>query len=84
MYQYEVRFQGIHFKQGKVIPREQTEEEKAEIEASKAQKKPVAPVKGGAPPIVDQGAIEQLHRDIKAKNEKNEQLKSEWASLTTN
>lgn len=46
MYQYEVKFHGIHLKGGKMIAREQTEEEKAEVEASKAQKKPAAPAKG--------------------------------------
>jgi hypothetical protein len=46
MYQYEVKFHGVHFKAGKMIAREQTEEEKAEIEAAKTQKKPPAPTKG--------------------------------------
>lgn len=40
-----------HFKGGKVIPREQTEEEKNEIEASKAKKAP--PAKGAKPVEVD-------------------------------
>ena len=37
-------------KGGKLVPREQTEEEKAEVEAAKVNlKKPPAPVKGQAP-----------------------------------
>jgi hypothetical protein len=84
MYQYEVKFHGIHLKGGKMIAREQTEEEKAEVEASKAQKKPAAPAKGQAPPAVDPAVLEQLREDIKARNEKNEQLKEDWESLTNN
>ena len=85
MYQYEVKFHGIHLKGGKMIGREQTEEEKAEVEASKAQgKKPPAPAKGQAAPAVDPAVLEQLKEDIKARNVKNEQLQSEWESLTNN
>lgn len=42
-----------------MIAREQTEEEKAEVEASKAQgKKPPAPAKGQAPPVADPAVLE--------------------------
>jgi hypothetical protein len=42
-----MRFHGVHLKAGKMLAREQTEEEKADIEAAKAQgKKPPAPAKG--------------------------------------
>jgi len=67
-----------------MIAREHTEEEKAEVEASKAQKKPAAPAKGQAPPAVDPAVLEQLKEDIKTRNEQNEQLKTEWESLTAN
>lgn len=58
MYQYEVKFHGIHFKGGKSYARESTEEEKAEIEAAKAQKKPAPPVKGQVAPVLDAAALE--------------------------
>lgn len=53
MYQYEVKFHGVHFKGGKGFAREATEEEKAEIEAAKALKKPAAPAKGQVAPVID-------------------------------
>ena len=82
-FSYEVRFHGIHFKGGKIIPREQTEEEKAEADAAKNQKKPAAPAKGGAP-AQDQATIDQLKADIQAKNESNDILREEWQALSTN
>lgn len=60
MYQYEVRFHGVHLKGGKMIAREQTEEEKEAIEAAKVQKKPAAPAKGQAPQAVDPAVLEKL------------------------
>ena len=75
---------GIHLKGGKMIAREQTEEEKEAIEAAKVQKKPAPPAKGQAPAAVDPAVLEKLQEDIKAKNEKNEQLRQEWDSLSTN
>ena len=68
-----------------MIGREQTEEEKAEIDAAKnAGKKPPAPAKGQAPPTIDPAVLEQLRLDIAAKNVRNEQLIAEWESLTVN
>jgi hypothetical protein len=84
MYQYEVKFHGIHFKGGKGFAREATEEEKAEMEAAKALKKPAAPAKGQVAPVVDPAVLEQLKEDIKVRNAKNEQSKLEWESLTDN
>jgi hypothetical protein len=56
-----------------MIGREQTEEEKAEIDAAKnAGKKPPAPAKGQAAPTIDPAVLEQLKVDIAAKNAKNE------------
>ena len=43
-------------KGGKLFPKQQTEEEKAEVEAAKA-KKPAAPAKAGQPVAVDPAAI---------------------------
>ena len=44
-------------KGGKLVPRQQTDEEKAEIEAAKA-KKPAAPTKAGQSVAVDPAALQ--------------------------
>ncbi len=36
LYNYEIKFKGINIKNGKVVPRSLTEEEKAELEAAKS------------------------------------------------
>ncbi len=57
-------------KGGKMIPRQQTDEEKAEIEAAKA-KKPAAPTKAGQPVAVDPAVIQQQQDAINTRNELN-------------
>lgn len=66
---------GFHFKQGKLIARESTEEEKAEAEALKVQVKAKAPpAKGAKPEEVDPAAVEARKKAIvekEAENQKN-------------
>ena len=70
-------------KGGKLFPKQQTEEEKAEVEAAKA-KKPAAPAKAGQPVAVDPAAIQQMQEAINTRNEQNNQLKLEWDQLANN
>jgi hypothetical protein len=74
----------LHFKGGKIISRELTEEERAEADAAKNAKAKAPPAKGGAAPVQDQEAIERLKHEIEAKNERNEKMRQEWESLTDN
>ena len=66
---------GLHFKQGKLVARESTEEEKAEIEASKVTQKAKPPAqKGAKPEEVDPAAIEARKKailDKEAENQRN-------------
>jgi hypothetical protein len=62
VYQYEIRaFGGIHFKSGKIVAREQTEEEKAEAEAGKG-KKPADAGKKGAKKAEEEPSAEEVER----------------------
>jgi hypothetical protein len=46
MFEYQIEMAGIRVKNSKVIFKELTEEEKAELEAKNSKKKPDAPKKG--------------------------------------
>jgi len=46
MFEYQIEMAGIRVKHSKIIPRELTEEEKAEADAKNSKKKPEAPKKG--------------------------------------
>lgn len=86
-YQYEIRgMAGIHFKAGKMVAREQTEEEKAEAEAGKG-KKP-ADAKGakkkGAEEEPTPEELEKLNAEIKEREEANAKAQGEWNMLDDN
>jgi len=66
---------GLHFKQGKLVARESTEEEKAEIEASKVvQKAKPPPAKGAKPEEIDPAVIEGRKKAILDKEADNQRL----------
>lgn len=74
---------GLHFKQGKLVARESTEEEKAEAEASKAQVKAKAPpAKGAKPEEVDPAAIEQRKKAIAEREAENQRNQHLWNELS--
>ena len=84
MYGYEIDLLGVRMQHSKVVMKELTEEEKAELDAKN--------VKGGkAPPAKGKGAKEEeptpeeLERQEKeriAKEEKEAKMKAEWDALS--
>ena len=89
MYSYEVNLLGESLQEGKVIPKELSEEEKAEAEAAKGGKgaKAPPPPKGkkedeGPRPGSDEA--ERLERERQEKEERDRQLAEEWDALDEN
>jgi hypothetical protein len=65
---------GIHFKSGKIVAREQTEEEKAEAEAGKGKKPADAAKKGAKKGAEEEPSAEELERingEIREREEAN-------------
>jgi hypothetical protein len=82
MFEYQIEMAGVRVKNSKIIPRELTEEEKAEQEAKNSKKKPDAPKKGQKE---EEPSPEELQRKASEELEKAEskkQLEIEWNALT--
>jgi hypothetical protein len=82
MYSYEIRCMSMHLKGGKVFPRELTDEEKAESEASK-NKKPGAPPgkddKNKKPEeVVSPEEKERIERETAMREEKHAAFAKWW------
>jgi len=83
-YTYEVEMSGMHMRNSKVIPRELTEEEKAEAEATKTKgNKKDPPPKGKATkeeePTPEE--LERIEREKAEKEEKERIRQAEWDAL---
>jgi hypothetical protein len=82
-YNYEIQVLGSSLKNLKIVPKELTEEEKAEAEAAKAPKgKAAPPPKKGQ--VVEEPSAEELERIEKEKREKEEverKRQEEWDQL---
>jgi len=89
IYSYEARLLSTHFKAGRIVQRELTEEEKAEAEATKG-KKPVAEkaAKGKAKNVAEEEPsaeeVERLERETREREDSNDRLRSEWDALDEN
>lgn len=78
---------GIHFKSGKIVAREQTEEEKAEAEAGKGKKPADAAKKGakkGAEEEPSPEELEKLNAEIRDREDSNNKAQGEWNQLDDN
>ena len=85
VYTYELEFSGMHMRTGKVMPRELTEEEKAEAEAAKNTKgKPppkADPKKGAKEEEPSPEEIERLEKERLQKEEEERKRQEEWDAL---
>ena len=82
MYSYEIEVCGVRVKNSKVIQKELTEEEKAEMEAKNAKGGKAAPAKGKAKE--EEPNAEEIERQSRLKLEKEEEERikqAEWDAL---
>ncbi|CDW74115.1 tetratricopeptide repeat protein [Stylonychia lemnae] len=81
MYQYEIKMYNMHLKGGKVVPRQLSEEEKAEAEAAKNKKgAPPAkdPKKKGQEDEISAEEKERIEREQAEKEQKMEYYRQQW------
>ena len=79
-----MRFFSAHFKGGRIVPREVTEEEKKEKDAGAGGAKKAPPAKGAKPTEVDPAEAEALLKAIAEKEADNAELKVKWEDCSFN
>jgi len=87
IYSYEFRAtSGLHFKGGKIVPREHTEEEREQADQGKKGKAADAkkPAKGKVEEEPSAEEIEKLNREIADREKENLLKKADWDALDEN
>ena len=83
MYGYEIDLLGVRMQNSKVMMKELTEEEKAELDAKNVKGGKAAPPKGkGKEEDPTPEELERLEKERIAREEKEAKLKAEWDALT--
>mmetsp|Transcript_22999 Transcript_22999/g.16300 ORF Transcript_22999/g.16300 Transcript_22999/m.16300 type:complete len:119 (+) Transcript_22999:178-534(+) len=85
IYSYDCKLNNLTFKNGKVVPKELTEEERIEAENNKGKKPPAKDAAKNAKKVEDEPTPEELEKqeaERKERDELNSKNKAEWESLS--